>query len=277
VGFDFRSKLAAPAWRGTWDTVLSVAAVVAALLFGVAVGNLFLGVPFRFDGDMRLDYEGGLLGLVRPFPLLCGLASLVMLLMHGAAYLGVKTEGTVAERARKTQVIAALTLALLFTLGGFWVAKLDGYAITSALDPDGPSNPLLKSVARETGAWMANYDRHSWTIVAPVLGYAGVLLGALFAWQRNTLLAFLASAVGIAGVIFTAGLSLFPFLLPSDLMPSHSLTIWDASSSQHTLFIMMVAVLVFLPIVLLYTGWVFRVLRGKVTAAYVRENKNSLY
>ena len=277
VAFDFRSKLAAPAWRGTWDTVLSVAAIVAALLFGVAVGNLFLGVPFRFDGDMRLDYEGGLLGLVRPFPLLCGAASLAMLLMHGAAWLGVKTEGTVAVRARRTQVIAALTLALLFTLGGFWVATLDGYAITGTLDPNGPSNPLLKSVAREPGAWLANYGRYSWTIAAPVLAYAGVLLGALFAWRRDTLLAFLASALGIAGVIFTAGLSLFPFLMPSDLVPSHSLTIWDASSSQHTLFIMVVAVLVFLPIVVLYTGWVFRVLRGKVTAAYVRENKHSLY
>lgn len=277
VGFDFRNKLAAPAWRGTWDAALSVAGIVAALLFGVAVGNLFLGVPFRFDGDMRLDYEGGLLGLVRPFPLLCGLASLSMLLMHGAAWLGLKTEGPVAERARKTQAYAALALALCFTLGGLWVSKLDGYAITGALDPNGPSNPLLKSVARAPGAWLANYDRHSWTIVAPVLAYAGVLFGALFAWQRNVLLAFLASAVGVAGVIFTAGLSLFPFLMPSDLAPSQSLTIWDASSSQHTLFLMVIATLVFLPIVMFYTAWVFRVLRGKVTAAYVRENKHTLY
>ncbi len=79
------------------------------------------------------------------------------------------------------------------------------------------------------------------------------------------------------GVIFTAAFSLFPFLLPSDLDPYASLTLWDASSSQRTLFIMLVAVLVFLPIVVLYTDWVFRVLRGKVTEAYVREHKQSLY
>jgi len=277
VGFDFRNKLAAPAWRGTWDTVLSVAAIVAALLFGVAVGNLFLGVPFRFDGDMRLDYEGGLLGLVRPFPLLCGVASLSMLLMHGAAYLGLKTVGPVAERARKTQVAAALVLALLFTLGGFWAAKLDGYAIAGTVDPNGPSNPLLKTVTRETGAWLANYGRYGWMLAAPVLAYLGMLAGALFAWSRRQGLAFVCSALGVAGVIFTAGLSLFPFLLPSDLMPSHSLTIWDASSSRSTLLLMMVVTLVFLPLVLLYTSWVFRVLRGKVTAAYVREHDKSLY
>ena len=277
VGFDFRNKLAAPAWRGTWDTVLSVAAIVAALLFGVAVGNLFLGVPFRFDGDMRLDYEGGLLGLVRPFPLLCGVASLSMLLMHGAAYLGLKTEGPVAERARKTQMAAALVLALLFTLGGFWAAKLDGYVIAGAVDPNGPSNPLFKTVTRETGAWLANYGRYGWMLAAPVLAYAGMLAGALFAWSRRHGLAFACSALGVAGVVFTAGLSLFPFLLPSDLMPSHSLTIWDASSSRSTLLLMMVVTLVFLPLVLLYTSWVFRVLRGKVTAAYVREHDKSLY
>ena len=277
VGFDFRNKLAAPAWRGTWDTVLSVAAIVAALLFGVAVGNLFLGVPFRFDGDMRLDYEGGLLGLVRPFPLLCGVASLSMLLMHGAAYLGLKTEGPVAERARKTQMAAALVLALLFTVGGFWAAKLDGYVIAGTVDPNGPSNPLFKTVTRETGAWLANYGRYGWMLAAPVLAYAGMLAGALFAWSRRHGLAFVCSALGVAGVIFTAGLSLFPFLLPSDLMPSHSLTIWDASSSRSTLLLMMVVTLVFLPLVLLYTSWVFRVLRGKVTAAYVREHDKSLY
>lgn len=277
VGFDFRNKLADPRWRGTWDTVLSVAAIVAALLFGVAVGNLFLGVPFRFDPDMRLDYEGGLLGLVRPFPLLCGVASFAMLLMHGAAYLRLKTEGPVAARARTVLTIAAITLLLLLTLGGFWVTRLDGYAIAGVLDPNGPSNPTLKSVTREAGAWLANYQAHGWMMAAPVLAYLGALLALALARLGRDGLAFVASALAVAGTIFTAGFSLFPFLLPSDLEPGHSLTIWDASSSQHTLFIMVVAVLVFLPIVLLYTSWVFRVLRGKVTAAYVREHDKSLY
>ena len=277
VGFDFRNKLADPRWRGTWDTVLCVAAVVAALLFGVAVGNLFLGVPFQFDADMRLDYEGGLLGLVRPFPLLCGVASLAMLLMHGAAYLRLKTEGPVAARARGVLTAASLTLVLLLTVGGYWVARLDGYAISGVLDPNGPSDPMLKSVIRAPGAWLQNYQAHGWMMAAPVLAYAGVLLALFSARLGRDGLAFLASALAVASTIFTAGLSLFPFLLPSDLNPGHSLTIWDASSSAHTLFIMVVAVLVFLPVVLLYTGWVFRVLRGKVTAAYVREHDKSLY
>ena len=277
VGFDFRNKLPDPRWRNTWDTVLSVAAIVAALLFGVAVGNLFLGVPFRFDGDMRLDYEGGLLGLVRPFPLLCGVASLAMLLMHGAAYLRLKSEGPVAARARTVLTAAALTLVVLLTVGGFWVSRLDGYVISGVLDPNGPSNPTLKAVVRTPGAWLANFGAHAWMAAAPLLAYIGCFFAAGSARAGKDGVAFVFSALAVAGTIFTAGLSLFPFLLPSDLKPGHSLTIWDASSSQHTLFIMVVAVLVFLPIVLLYTGWVFSVLRGKVTAAYVREHDKSLY
>lgn len=277
VGFDFRNKLADPAWRGTWDTALCVAGIVAALLFGVAVGNLFLGVPFSFDSDLRVTYTGGLLGLVRPFPLLCGVASLAMLLMHGAAYLRIKTEGAVAERARRVLMTGAVVLLAMLLIGGFWVGNLDGYAITSTLDPAGPSNPLLKTVTRSPGAWLANYNSYHWMVVAPVLACFSALVAAVAAWFKRDGAAFLASALAIIGTIFTAGLSLFPFLLPSDLAPSQSLTIWDASSSQHTLFIMVVAVLVFLPIILLYTGWVYRVLRGKVTAAYIRENKNTLY
>lgn len=276
VGFDFRNKLTAPAWRSTWDRLLCGAAVVAALLFGVAIGNLFLGVPFSFDGDLRVSYTGGLLDLVRPFPLLCGLASLAMLLMHGASYLRLKTEGPVAARARIVQMAAALALAALLAVGGVWVGALDGYTL-STVDPAGPSNPLLQSATRSGGAWLSNYGVHPWMAAAPLLAILGALLTAFAAWRRLELPGFLASALAVAGTLFTAGFSLFPFLLPSSTAPAQSLTIWDASSSQHTLAIMVAMVLLFLPLILLYTAWVFRVLRGKVTAAYVRENDHSLY
>lgn len=277
VAFDFRSKVKDGRWRKSWDTLLSAAAIVAALLFGVAVGNLFLGVPFHFDSDLRVSYEGGLLGLVRPFPLLCGLASLAMLLMHGAAYLRLKTEGPVALRARRLLIVAALALLVLLVIGGFWVRGLTGYALDGAVTGAGPSNPLLQHVIRVDGAWLANYHAYPWMCAAPALACLAAVAAALAGRTRHDMTAFLASALAIAGTILTAGLSLFPFLLPSSLAPSQSLTIWDASSSEHTLFIMVVAVLVFLPVVLLYTGWVFRILRGKVTAAYVRENDGTLY
>ena len=276
VGFDFRNKLQAPAWRSTWDTLLSSGGILVSILFGVAVGNLFLGIPFSFDGDLRVSFTGGLLDLIRPFPLLCGIAALAMLLMHGAAYLRIKTEGAVAERARRVLMAAALLLAVLLVIGGFWVGALDGYQLAT-VDTAGPSNPLLQSATRATGAWVHNYGSYPWMMAAPLCAVLGALLAALAAWRRFELPAFLASALAVIGTLFTAGFSLFPFLLPSSTAPSQSLTIWDASSSQHTLAIMVAMVAIFLPLVMLYTSWVFRVLRGKVTAAYLRENDHSMY
>ena len=278
VSFDYRSKVNDPRWRGVWDIVMSVAAAAAALLFGVAVGNLFLGVPYHFTSDLHLVYEGGLIGLLRPFALLCGVASVAMLLMHGAAWLLFKTEGAVVSRARRVLIWSSAILVALFALGGIWLAfGMNGYVVTSTINPAAPSNPLLKQVAAEPGAWLSVYSRHPWAVLAPILGFGGPLLALFLAWRERVTWCLLPSAVGILGVIFTAGLSLFPFLMPSDAVPSDSLTIWDASSSQRTLFIMLIAVIIFLPIVLAYTSWVFSILRGKVTAAYIEENKHSLY
>jgi len=170
VAIDFRSKLAHPRWRGLWDALLSVAGLVAALLFGVAVGNLFLGLPFRFTAEMRLVYAGGLLGLLRPFALLCGLASVSMLLMHGAAWLLLKTEGAVAERARRVLMLAAPALMLLLALGGLWLKHLGGYAIVGVPELSAPSNPTTGSVTQAPGAWLDVYARQPWAVVAPIAG-----------------------------------------------------------------------------------------------------------
>ncbi|SMF43780.1 cytochrome bd-I ubiquinol oxidase subunit 2 apoprotein [Tistlia consotensis] len=278
VGFDFRNKLQDRRWRAVWDTGLFIAGFVPALVFGVAFGNLLQGVPFSFDADLRVTYDGGLLGLLNPFGLLAGLLSVAMLAMHGAAYLVVKTEGEIQARARRALRLAAPAAIALFVVAGLWVAwGLDGYVIASAVDGAGPSNPLAKEVARVPGAWLDNYGRHPWMLAAPLLGLGGAALAWLLAAGRRELPVFLATAASVLGIVATAGVSLFPFLMPSSLEPKASLTVWDASSSQFTLFVMLIATVIFLPIVLLYTGFVFRVLRGKVTAGYVEKNSSSLY
>ncbi|MEJ0011234.1 MAG: cytochrome d ubiquinol oxidase subunit II [Bauldia sp.] len=270
VGFKYRSKLGDARWRGFWDWALFVGGLVPSLIFGVAFGNLFLGAPFRFDDTMRMAYEGNLFGLLTPFALLSGLVSVAMLVMHGGAYLALKAGEPVGSRAAAYSRYAALALLVLFTLAGLWVAfGLDGYTITSVVAADGPSNPLLKTVATEKGAWLHNYGTHPWALVAPLVVYVAAPLSALLVGGRSYALALVASGVAIAGVIATAGLSLFPFMLPSSLDPNSSLTAWDASSSQLTLLIMLFCTVVLLPVVLLYTAWVYRVLRGRVTIASV--------
>jgi cytochrome d ubiquinol oxidase subunit II len=278
VGFKFRSKLDSPTWRSFWDWALVVGGAVPALVFGVAVGNALQGVSFAFDADLRASYDITLFDLLNPFALLCGLVSLCMLTMHGAAYLSVKASEPVAGRARQAGRVAALATIALFALAGLVTAfLLRGYEITSVIVPTGPSNPLGKTVVRETGAWLSNYGRHPWTLAAPFLGFAGATAAAILFKRERAILTWLATAASVAGIVATAGVSMFPFLLPSATSPSSSLTVWDASSSRLTLGVMLVAALIFVPIVLAYTGWVYRVLRGPVTAAGISADPHGVY
>jgi len=279
VGFEFRNKIADPRWRAFWDYALFTGGLVPPLVFGVAFGNLLQGVPFRIDNDLRVLYEGsGLFELLNPFGLLCGLVSLAMLATHGAVYLTVKAEGPVKERAQGFVRIGALVMIVLFLIAGIWTAfGINGYAVSGGLLPNGPSNPLLKTVTQVRGQWFANYSTYQWMMLAPALAVLGPLLTIALTAARRAGLAFVTSAIGIFGVISTAGVSMFPFLMPSDIMPQASLTVWDATSSRMTLFVMLIATLIFLPIVVAYTGIVFRVLRGAVTAAHIERDSANLY
>lgn len=276
VGFKYRSKIGDPGWRATWDNVLCFAGVVPALIVGVAVGNVLLGLPFELDDTLRTFYRGNFLQLLTPYALLAGLVSLAMLIMHGAALLTWKTEGVIADRARSFGRLAALGTIVLFAVAGAWTAYgIGGHVLTSAVDPLGPSNPLGKTVVVETGAWLANYQAYPWMTTAPILGFAGALLALVGFIIRRPAFTFITSAVAIFGIITTAGLSLFPFLLPSSIDPSHGLTIWDASSSKLTLWVMLLSTAFFLPIILIYTAFIYRVMRGKVTTASMDKNPNA--
>ena len=271
VGFKYRSKRPGRRWRAGWDWALFVGGFVPALVFGVAVGNVLLGLPFRLDSDLRTYYEGSFLGLFTPFTLLCGLLSVAMVVLHGAAYLMAKLEhGPVRERARLYGGIAAIVSAVLFALGGGFAAFGDmGFRIAGAIDPFGPSNPLRTTTVQVAGGWLANYAANPWMIAVPAVG----MLGAGLAWlglRRGWEAAALAgSALSSLGIISTVGLSMFPFILPSAIDPHSSLTVWNASSSERTLFLMLVATVIFLPLILLYTAWVYRMLWGRVTSAAI--------
>jgi len=271
VGFTFRNKVTDPRWRNTWDWALFIAGFVPSLVFGVAFGNVLLGVPFRFDETLRVFYEGSFFGLLNPFGVLCGLVSVSMIAMHGATYAAFKTHATLSDRAASAARIAAVAYIILFTICGVLIVmSVDGYRIASPVDPTGPSNPLGKAVITGTAAWLDNYGRYPWMLLAPVLGYVGAIASFVFARLRPGL-ALIGSGVTGAATICTAGFSIFPFLLPSSLDPGSSLTVWDASSSRSTLLIMLIATLIFMPLILAYTTWVFRVLRGKVALEHLHK------
>ncbi len=278
VGFDYRSKIASPLWRNTWDWGLFIGGAVPPLIFGVAFGNLLQGVPFQFDANLVSLYKGTFWALLNPFALLTGVVAWTMVVLHGAIYLMHRSEGDIYVRARRAALILGPIVLAAFTLAGLWVwLAVPGYVITSPVDPGGLPNPLGKTVTREAGAWLANYGRHPWMIAAPVLAY-GAALGALASVRSGrTLVAFACSSLVIVGVIGTAGLSMFPFVMPSSLDAPSSLTVWDSVSSRMTLGIMFGATIVFMPIIIAYTSWAYSVMAGKVTIDYVRAHDHSAY
>jgi cytochrome d ubiquinol oxidase subunit II len=278
VGFDYRSKLANAYWRNAWDWALFAGGAIPSLVFGVAFGNLLLGLPFHYDETMRSFYTGSFWQLLNPFALLCGVVSLSMLMTHGAIYLQLRSDAQVQSRANKAAHWMGLIFMISFAAAGLWVAfGINGYILSSHQDFNTALNPLTKTVTTSSGAWLNNYKIYPWMVFAPLMGFLGMIFALVNAQFKQEVLAFIGSSLSIAGVILTAGFSMFPFVMPSSTNPISSLTIWDATSSQKTLSIMLIVTLIFLPIIVFYTSWVFSVLRGKVTVQKIQDNSNSMY
>jgi cytochrome d ubiquinol oxidase subunit II len=278
AGFDYRSKIADRRWRNAWDWVIFVNGLVPSLIFGVAFGNLLLGVPFHFDAEQRSFYTGTFFGLLNPFALVAGLVSVAMLTMHGGIYLQLRTEGAVQSRAILAARLAGVVLLAAFVAAGFWVSMgIDGYQIVSMPPADSSFLPTAKTVERLPAGWLHNYSKLPWTVTAPLAAVGATIVALVASALSRAVLAFVMSSIAVAGVLLTAGFALFPFIMPSSSNPAHSLTLWDSVSSYKTLQVMFWTVPIFVPIILLYTGWVYRVMRGKVTEQQVRDGGPSMY
>ncbi|EOC1317673.1 cytochrome d ubiquinol oxidase subunit II [Cronobacter turicensis] len=278
VGFDYRSKIEDMRWRNMWDWGVFAGSFVPPLVIGVAFGNLLQGVPFHFDKYQGMFYTGNFFQLLNPFGLLAGVVSVAMILTQGATYLQMRTTGELHLRSRATAQISALVMMVCFVLAGVWVMYgIDGYVVTSAIDPRAASNPMNKEVVRQAGAWFANFDKMPALWAIPALGVVLPLLTVLASRLERGAWAFVFSSLTLACVILTAGIAMFPFIMPSSTMLNASLTMWDATSSQLTLTVMTYVAAVFVPIILLYTTWCYWKMFGRITKEHIESNTHSLY
>lgn len=278
IGFDFRSKIEDQRWRNLWDWGIFIGSFVPALVLGVAFGNLLQGVPLNIDIHQRVTYSGNFFQLLNPFGLLAGIISLTMLLTHGACWLQMKTVGELHFRARRVAQVSTLVMMLVFILAGLWlIYGIDGYLLTSAIDHSAASNPLNKTVEVKSGAWLINFQNYPLLCIIPALATVLPILTILCSRADKNAFAFLFSALTITCVILTAGITMFPFVMPSSVNPNISLTLWDATSSHLTLQVMTIVVLIFVPIVLLYTIWSYAKMFGRLDAKHIEDNQHSLY
>lgn len=278
VGFDYRSKMSGSQWRSGWDWALCVGSAIPPVIFGVAFGNLLQGVPFEFNELLMVTYSGSFWALLNPFALIAGLLSLTLFVLHGATYLMLRTRDPILTRVRLVAMVAGGVAFVLFALAGVYLwLGISGFRLTEIGGYGLPANPLNKQVVVDAGAWFANYRDWPLTMLAPALGLLLPLLAALAAFFNRGALAFSASALALAAVILTAALAMFPFIMPSSLNPSHSLTLWDATSSAMTLNLMLYVAIVFVPIVLGYTIWCYVKMAGRLDSDFIARNEHSLY
>jgi cytochrome d ubiquinol oxidase subunit II len=270
VGFDFRNRVGDPRRRNAWDWGLFIGDIVPLLICGIAFGNLLLGAPFHYDKTMQAEYRSSALSLLNPFALLTGLLNVGMLLAHGATFLQVKTDGTIRQRARSVSMVAALVSLVLFILGGIGIAlAMGGAQITSM--------PLDKTVLVAISAWKHNHLQWPLARLIPLLAIMALIMTILASAWRKARLAFVSSGLAVTCIILTAATSLFPFIMPAPSVPRSSLTIWDSVSSEKTLGLMFWMAVIFLPLILLYIAWIYRVVRGKVTLQQRVGNKHAAH
>ncbi|NVN98717.1 MAG: cytochrome d ubiquinol oxidase subunit II [Geobacteraceae bacterium] len=249
VSFEFRGKIDNDIWRGSWDKAMMVSSFLPALLFGVAFGNIFKGIPMRNDFvNLQFTFEGGLIGLLNPYGLVTGILFVLLFAVHGALYISTKTVGDLSSRA--------LALA-----NKIWPALLVVAVVFLAFTY--PATKLYD-----------NYLNAPVLIIVPIIAVVSLILIKVFAAKGEKGKAFTFSCLTIVFVVFTGVTGLFPNLLPSNIDPASNLNIYNSSSSLITLKLMTVVALIVVPIVIAYKIWVYRIFRAPVTEEQIEANQH---
>ena len=277
IGFEYRAKIDNPTWRAIWDWGLFAGGAVPALVFGVAFGNLLQGVPFEFNEIGQVTYTGSFFALLNPFALLCGVLSLTMLVTHGANWLQMKTTAALRDRVSSISQIGAGVTIITFVLAGVWLYFKDGYVVNSAIDHFAASSPVGKNVSVETAAWFKNFAEMPILWIFPVLAVISALFNVVTSKANRCGFAFFFSSLTMAGIIITAAVSMFPFVMPSSSKPGESLLMWNATSSELTLTIMFFLALIFVVISLAYTIWSYYKMFGRIDESFIEEHKHTAY
>lgn len=235
VSIEFRSKEASTKWRQTWDVAFSASSVLMAVLMGVALGNIVIGIPLNSD----FVYTGTFWTLLRPYPVIVGITTLAMFTMHGAIYLALKTEG---EFQRQVKSWVKGTMVFYFVMFGILTMATFVFAPHMA----------------------TRLQQQPWLFVLPLLNVLALANVPRELHHGREHFAFVSSCFSIVMNLALFGIGLFPNMVPDFTNPTNSLTIENAAASPTSLTIMMTIAIIGVPFVLAYTAGIYWVFRGKV-------------
>ncbi|OHX36786.1 cytochrome d ubiquinol oxidase subunit II [Methylomonas sp. LWB] len=242
-------------WLEKWDRGLFLGALLPTFLLGVMIGNLIKGLPFHLQSDMRIALLGNLGGLFNPFSMLVGAVATTAATSLGALQLQLSGDTEISARAKALALPLGLSFLSLFALTGLWITHLEGYHVTTDIAPLGPSNPLSKFVRRGDGLWLDNYEHEPALIAIPALVFIAGIAMLICSSRDKAYWGSLAAAVAMAMLVLTAGVSLFPFLAPSNMSLNSSLTVWDASASETALHALLIFGGILFPLMAISSRW----------------------
>ncbi len=234
VSFEFRGKVDSPGWRKIWDTCMFVGSLLPAILFGAAFANIFRGIPIDGQGI----YKGTFFTLLNPYGVLGGILFLMLFLVHGSLWLAIKSNGALHQRAvalAKKLWVVLLVVAVIFLVASKFATTL-----------------------------YDNYFKYPALFLVILITVAGLFGVRIFLAIESCWKAWFSSALTIVGATFFGVVGLYPRMFPSSLDPAYTLTAHNASSSPLTLKIMLIVALIFVPIVIAYQAWAYRLFSGKV-------------
>ena len=267
VAFDYRNKFQSERVRKIWDWSLFIGSCIPPLMMGILLGNIFQGVGFALNPDHTMMRSNHWEFSKQLYPLFCGLHLLVLLIFHGSVYLSWRTEGTLQNRIERIFRGSIILLILFFVCQTIWISRV---LIGFHAEPNGV-------ITSTVGLWLNNFSHETGLWLLP-LGIPGEIVLTYLAirghFQR---LAFIGSSSVIVSTLLSLGAMMFPIIVPSSVHLSDTLTVSNSSSSLYSLRIMFGVTVFFIPIIIFYTSWVYRVLSGKMTVALIQSNDHTMY
>ncbi|QJC28167.1 cytochrome d ubiquinol oxidase subunit II [Enterobacteriaceae endosymbiont of Plateumaris braccata] len=276
VGFEYRSKIKSYKWQNVCDILISIGSIIPPIIIGIAMGNLLKGIPFYIDRYFSIHSTLHFFNLFNIFSIIISMTSVTMFINQASTYLQLRiNDKDISYKAHIITLISSIILIVFFILSFInTMFYIKGYKLSIM---NGIINLNKKEVLHTYGSWFANFEIHNYSLIIPLICLILPVCTIIYSQLKNKIMTFICSSLTITFIVFTVGITMFPFIIPSSTVPLQSLTMWNSASSKLTLSIMLYAAIIFIPIILGYTFWCYKKMFFPLNKEEIKKNTNNYY